>query len=214
MQKFRKLLSVLLLSGALLACDNINPSEGTSEQISESIKPSETTSSSSSDDSSISEIVDTQLILEKQEAVSSLENYLDLNDYRQAEKEEITSIIESAKESIESAETIENVQTILANAKAQLDEVKTDAQLSALEPKIFTSFENGQVFTNSRATLDVFAKNTNGEKLSYSKVTVKVNGQVASINWDDNVKTSYNFVFQEGENLIEVTVVDGDIILR
>ena len=212
MQKFRKLLSVLILSGALFACDNINTSEGTSEPNSESIKPSETTSSSSSDDSSISEIVDTQLILEKQEAVSSIENYLDLNDYRQAEKEEITTIIESAKESIESAETIENVQTILANAKVQLDEVKTDAQLSALEPKIITSFENGQVFTNSRATLDVFAKNTNGEKLSYSKVTVKVNGQVASINWDDNVKTSYNFVFQEGENLIEVTVVDGDII--
>ena len=148
----------------------------------------------------------------KVEASSTLDNYLDLNNYRQAQKEEIASIIDSAKSSIESAKTVENVQTLLATAKAQLDEVKTDAQLTALEPKIVTSFENGQVFTNSRATLDVYAKNSNGEKLLYSKVSVKVNGQVASINWDDNVKTSYNFIFQEGENLIEVTVVDGDIV--
>ena len=61
-----------------------------------------------------------------------------------------------------------------------------------------------------RATLDVYAKNSNGVKLSYSKVTVKVNGENATINWDDNVKTSYNFVFQIGENVIEVTAVDGE----
>ena len=146
----------------------------------------------------------------KSEATVSLESYLDLSNYRVAQQEEIASIIFAAKSSIEQATTISDVETLLATAKTQLDAVKTDAQLSAEELKITTSFEDGQVFTSTRATLDVIVKDSNGNKLSASKVVVKVNGQVVSVNWDDNVKTSYNFIFQEGENVIEITATDND----
>ena len=101
------------------------------------------------------------------------------------------------------------VETALANAKATIDALETDAQITAKEPTIETAFTNGQVFTNTRATLDVVGRKANGDKLSASKVTVMVNGEKASVNWDDNVKASYNFVFVEGENTIVITAVDG-----
>ena len=64
-------------------------------------------------------------------------------------------------------------------------------------------------FTNNKATLDVWAKDASGNKLAASKVTVTVNGEVASINWDDTEKTSYNFVFEDGENTVIITATDG-----
>ena len=76
-------------------------------------------------------------------------------------------------------------------------------------PTITTPLYDGMVLTNNRATLDVYAKDGDGNKLPYSKVTVTVNGNAASINWDDHIKTSYNFVFEIGENTVVITATDG-----
>ena len=76
-------------------------------------------------------------------------------------------------------------------------------------PTITTPLYDGMVLTNNRATLDVYAKDGDGNKLPYSKVTVTVNGNVAPINWDDHIKTSYNFVFEIGENTVVITATDG-----
>ena len=112
MQKKSKLLiTLLLLSGALFGCGQT--SEQPSESNSDNIQNSETSPNLPSDDSSTSEIEDTQLLTVKQEASTSLDNYLDLNNYRQAQKEEIASIIENAKSSIlDSEHLLQNTELI------------------------------------------------------------------------------------------------------
>ena len=90
-RKSKLLISLLLLSGALFGCGQT--SEQPSESNSENIQNSETSPNLPTDDSSTSEIEDTQLLTVKQEALTSLDNYLDLSNYRQAQKEEIASII-------------------------------------------------------------------------------------------------------------------------
>ena len=57
--------------------------------------------------------------------------------------------------------------------------------------------------------MDVWVKNSKGQKISSSNVTVTVNGVAMSINWDDSSKTSYNLIFNEGENVIEIKAKDG-----
>ena len=145
----------------------------------------------------------------KTTAKASLETYVNASEYREAQQEEIATAIANGKNAIDNATDVAGVETALANAKATIDALETDAQITAKEPTIETAFTNGQVFTNTRATLDVVGRKANGDKLSASKVTVMVNGEKASVNWDDNVKASYNFVFVEGENTIVITAVDG-----
>ena len=145
----------------------------------------------------------------KTNAKASLETYVNASEYREAQQEELATAIANGKNAIDNATDIVGVETALSNAKATIDAIETDAQITAKEPTITTAFTNGQVFTNTRATLDVVGRKANGDKLSASKVTVMVNGEKASVNWDDNVKASYNFVFVEGENTIVITAVDG-----
>ena len=50
-------------------------------------------------------------------------------------------------------------------------------------------------------TFDVFAKDGDGNKLPASEVTVLLNGDPVSVNWDDDTKTSYTLHFtKEGVN--------------
>ena len=155
------------------------------------------------------DLVAQALATAKTTAKASLETYVNASEYREAQQEEIATAIANGKNAIDNATDVAGVETALANAKATIDALETDAQITAKEPTIETAFTNGQVFTNTRATLDVVGRKANGDKLSASKVTVMVNGEKASVNWDDNVKASYNFVFVEGENTIVITAVDG-----
>ena len=150
-----------------------------------------------------------ELIVAKTAAKTTLESYKNSADYRDAQKAELQSAIANGKAAIDAATNISGVESALATAKATIDAIETDAEITAKEPTITTSFANGQVFTNTRATLDVVAKDASGKKLAYSKVTVTVNGEAATVNWDDTEKTSYNFVFVSGENTIVITATDG-----
>ena len=145
----------------------------------------------------------------KNEAKSALDNYVNADDYRDAQKAELATAIVDGKSAIDTASDSDEVDAALAAAKSLIDEIETDAEITAKEPTISSPFDSGAVFTSSRATLDVYAKDANGNKLSMSKVTVTVNGEAASVNWDDTVKTSYNFVFVEGENTVVITATDG-----
>ena len=150
-----------------------------------------------------------ELIAAKTAAKTTLESYKNSADYRDAQKAELQSAIANGKAAIDAATNISGVESALATAKATIDAIETDAEITAKEPTITTSFANGQVFTNTRATLDVVAKDASGKKLAYSKVTVTVNGEATTVNWDDTEKTSYNFVFVSGENTIVITATDG-----
>ena len=68
-----------------------------------------------------------------------------------------------------------------------------------------TTLEDGITQRNSRMTFDVFAKDGDGKKLPANEVTVLLNGDPVSVNWDDDTKTSYTLHFtKEGENTIVV----------
>ena len=68
-----------------------------------------------------------------------------------------------------------------------------------------TTLEDGITQRNSRMTFDVFAKDGDGKKLPASEVTVLLNGDPVSVNWDDDTKTSYTLHFtKEGENTVVV----------
>ena len=145
----------------------------------------------------------------KDAAKTELDSYANPADYREAQKAELATAIANGKTSIDAATDVETVNAALAAAKIAIDAIDTDADIIAKSPTITTPFYDGMVLTSNRATLDVYAKDASGNKLSYSKVTVTVNGVAATVNWDDHIKTSYNFVFEAGENIVIITATDG-----
>lgn len=148
----------------------------------------------------------------KTNAKTALDAYVDADDYREAQQTELAAAIANGKAAIDDATDTAGVDSALAAAKAVIDAIETDAEITAKSPVIYGVLTDGMVVTNNRGTLDVYAKTANGVKLSCSKVTVTVNGNPVSVNWDDEIKTSYNFVFEEGENTVVVTAKDGNYI--
>ncbi|MBR3864230.1 MAG: InlB B-repeat-containing protein, partial [Clostridia bacterium] len=80
----------------------------------------------------------------KTTAKASLETYVNAGDYRLAEKEELATAIANGKTAIDNATDVAGVETALANAKSVIDEIKTDAEL--------TAEETAQALTNAKTT--------------------------------------------------------------
>ena len=78
---------------------------------------------------------DAQLTLEetKTAAKTELEGYVNPADYRDAEKAEITTIVTEGKAAIDAATDEAGVASALADAKARLDALKTNAEYTAEE---------------------------------------------------------------------------------
>jgi len=148
----------------------------------------------------------------KTDAKAALDAFANPADYREVQQAELATAIANGKTAIEGAADIASVEATLAAAKTAIDAIDTDAEITAKSPTITTTITDGMTFTNNKATLDVWAKDASGNKLAASKVTVTFNGEVASINWDDTEKTSYNFVFEDGENTVIITAADGNYI--
>ncbi|MCU6762627.1 ATPase involved in DNA repair [uncultured Roseburia sp.] len=66
----------------------------------------------------------------KEDAKAEIENYKDMEDYRQAQQEELKEIIKEAQAVIDEAKDQDAVAQAAADAKAKMDQVKTDAQLA------------------------------------------------------------------------------------
>ena len=146
----------------------------------------------------------------KTTAKASLETYVNASDYRPAQQEKLATAIANGKNAIDNATNVAGVETALADAKTVIDAIETDAQITAKEPTITTTIKEGRVYTNTKATIDVWARNANGQKLDKKYVTVTVNDATMTVNWDDSEKTSYNLVFNQGTNTVVVTAIDGN----
>ena len=72
-------------------------------------------------------------IVNKEAAITELNAYKNADDYRDAEKAKITKILANAKVLINNAESAEDVAEQLSDAKADLDKLKTSAELAADE---------------------------------------------------------------------------------
>lgn len=76
------------------------------------------------------------------------------------------------------------------------------------ESTLTTTLTDNTIQYGSKKTFDVWAYNSQGEKV---KSTVKLNGLEVQPTWDDNEKTSYTLLFtQEGENLVTVSAQLGN----
>jgi len=67
------------------------------------------------------------------EGVKSLAAVVDLNDYREAEKEEIGGILDSTEAAIRESEDQAEVDQLIADAGKEIEKIKTDAELSKEE---------------------------------------------------------------------------------
>lgn len=70
---------------------------------------------------------------------------------------------------------------------------------------IKTDLVDGLVTKSEKLTFDLWAKDSNGTKLSGDAVTVKNNGQNVAINWDDLEKTSYTLILNIGKNTVNIS---------
>ena len=73
------------------------------------------------------------LDLAKEAAKDELENYKDPADYRDAQKDELAAAVAAGKAAIDAATDIEGVNSALTAAKAAIDKIKTDVQLTEEE---------------------------------------------------------------------------------
>ena len=68
-----------------------------------------------------------------EDAVADIENYKNPADYRTAQQTKLTAAIEAGKAAIASAKSVDELNKAVADAKAAMDKIKTDAQLKAEE---------------------------------------------------------------------------------
>lgn len=73
---------------------------------------------------------ETVLAKEKEQSKQVLDTYKNAADYREAQKKELFDAIEAGKAAIEAAEDEAGVNSALASAKAEIDKIKTNAQMT------------------------------------------------------------------------------------
>ena len=81
----------------------------------------------------------------KTDAKAELDNYKNADDYRAAEQADLANAITAGKEAIDAAADADAVATALANAKAAIDAIKTDAELTAEEEAAANQVAAGEV---------------------------------------------------------------------
>ena len=91
----------------------------------------------------------------KNTAKVELDVYVNSSDYRTEEQAFLASAIADGKNTIDSATDISAVNTALANAKATIDEIKTDSELTAEELAEVEMLVNEQILENNTIITDV-----------------------------------------------------------
>ena len=117
------------------------------------------------------ELTAEELAAAKATAKQALEDYVDLNDYRDAEAEQLMNMILAGQDAIDACETIEAVNTKLAEVKAQMDEVKTDAELTAEEAAAALATAK----TNAKAELENYKNLSEYREVQQQELTNLIN---------------------------------------
>ncbi|MDR2686548.1 MAG: hypothetical protein LBB75_02255, partial [Oscillospiraceae bacterium] len=88
----------------------------------------------------------------KTDAKAALDTYKNAAAYRAAQQADLAAAITAGKAAIDAGTDIAGVNTALANAKVEMDAIKTDAQLTAEE----TAAALAQAKTDAKAALDTY----------------------------------------------------------
>ena len=139
-----------------------------------------------------------QLENAKKDAINELENYVDKNAYREKEQQEIDKIIENAKEKINKATSIEEVNTIKEAAERELDALKTDAMLTTLELQKAKedAINNLKVYRDSNLVDNYYDEGT--------KIINKAISEINNSNDINSVNTMYNNYLEQLKELKEM----------
>ena len=139
-----------------------------------------------------------QLEKAKKDAINELENYVDKNAYREKEQQEIDKIIENAKEKINKATSIEEVNSIKEEAERELDALKTDAMLTALELQKAKedAINNLKVYRDSNLVDNYYDEGT--------KIINKAISEINNANDINSVNTIYNNYLEQLKELKEM----------
>lgn len=109
----------------------------------------------------------------KTSAIEELTNYKNSSDYREEQQQELETAIVKGKASINHGETFEQIKEALAEAKKEIDTIKTDAQLT-IEEKV----EKEQEAYN---TIYKSLKSYNGGTASEITITIPYTGTASEI---------------------------------
>ncbi len=92
--------------------------------------------------------------------------------------------------------------------RVNAEDVFNDVQSTNIssDPSIRTNLEDNYITKADRLTFDLWAYDSNGNKISASNVKVTNNGKKININWDDTEKTSYTLNLNIGINNVEIVV--------
>ncbi|MDR0288294.1 MAG: hypothetical protein LBI03_11405 [Clostridiales bacterium] len=83
-----------------------------------------------------------ELVSAKADAKTVLESYKNSSDYRPAQQTELANAISDGQAAIDAATSLPSVNSALSNAKAIIDKIKTDAQLSIQSIDAQTALDN------------------------------------------------------------------------
>ncbi len=150
--------------------------------------------------------VETELNTKKEQAIKEVEKYKNLNDYRQNEQNELNKFITEAKNSINKATSVNEIETIVNNFKTKADNLKTNADYEKEELEAYKnekaleveSYKDSNNYRdeekNQLANLITEAKNSINKASSSSEVdeivaTFKSNA--------DNLKTNVDYEKEE-----------------
>ena len=144
------------------------------------------------------ELTQEELEKAKEEAKNELENYLDKENYRENEQKEIDKIIDAAKEKIDNATTIEEINKIKEDTKQELDKVKTDKELTQeeLEKAKTEAIANLKKYRDDNLSGNYFDEGT--------KVLAEATTKINSATTKENVKKLYNDYLKQLKELKEM----------
>ena len=117
-----------------------------------------------------SQINEEKLSAAKENAGKMLDSYVNLNDYRQPQQESISLIIALAKLNVAAASTQQEIDRIVEEAKADIDQIKTDAELRAEEQQSATPTPTPVTTKTQLLLLKVTAGQTTA-KLTWNKIS-------------------------------------------
>lgn len=103
------------------------------------------------------------VIAAREKAKEELASYKNPDDYRDAQKTELANAITAGNAAIDAAESVDAVNAALESAKAEIDKIKTDAQLTAEEQATKPSDDNNNTTKPSDNNSTTNSNNDNNQ---------------------------------------------------
>ena len=147
-----------------------------------------------------------QLVRAKEDALRELDDYRSLSDYRTEQQEELKCLRSIGQDAIRAAETVEAVSAALTSAKAGIDALKTDKQLSDEETtdKVIKAIETiGTVTVGSADAI-------RAARTAYDALSDELKARIGNYNVLTEAEKTLEKLLRDAENDTKETLPDED----